>query len=193
MMPNETIKKIFSDSIDAQESFVGDGANIDRVEDAVRALCECLKGGGKVITFGNGGSAADSQHLAAELVVRFEKERKALACIALNTDTSILTAAANDYDFSKIFSRQLEAIGTEKDLAFVISTSGMSPNVLQGARTARRMRMPVVALTGKDGGELAGLSDISIIVSSGNTARIQEVHAVVIHAICKLVEDALSK
>ena len=193
MTSKDAIKKILSDSIEAQKAFLADEKNVEKIAEAVSAICSSLKAGGKVLTFGNGGSAADSQHLAAELVVRFEKERKALACIALNTDTSILTAAANDYDFSKVFSRQIEAIGGDKDLVFAISTSGMSPNVLQGVRTAKRMNMTAVALTGKDGGELAGISDISIIVASGNTARIQEVHAAVIHAICKLVEDTLSK
>lgn len=191
-MSKDLIRKIFQDNIEAHKAFISDGQGIDSVADAASAICECLKSGGKLMTLGNGGSAADSQHVAAELVMRFEKERKALACVALNTDTSVLTATANDHDFSEVFSRQIEAIGKEKDVLLAISTSGMSPNVLRAVSTARRMNINVIALTGKDGGELAGMSDIAIISGSPNTGRVQEVHATVIHAICKIVEDALS-
>ena len=191
-MSKDVVKKIFLDSIEAHKVFISDGPGLDSVAEAASAVCECLRSGGKLMTLGNGGSAADSQHMAAELVMRFEKERKALACVALNTDTSVLTATANDHDFSEVFSRQIEAIGKANDVLLAISTSGMSPNVLRAVSTARRMNITVIALTGKDGGELARMSDISIIAGSASTGRIQEVHATVIHAICKIVEDVLS-
>lgn len=190
MDAKEILKKIFSESIEAQKRFAGDPANIDAVDEAAEAIIECFKKGGKVLVFGNGGSAADAQHMAAELVVRFEKERKSLPCIALNADQANLTAIGNDYDFSRVFSRQIESFASEKDVVVAISTSGMSPNVIEGAVAARAKKAKVVALGGRDGGKLLPLSDIAIIVRENNTARIQEVHATVIHAICKLVEDA---
>jgi D-sedoheptulose 7-phosphate isomerase len=191
MDARETVKKIFQDSIQAKEEFLADAGNVDAVAEVAAALVECYRRGGKVIVFGNGGSAADSQHMAAELVVRFEKERKGLPCIALSTNTSILTATSNDYSFAKTFSRQIEAMAQPDDIVVAISTSGNSENVLEGAKAAKDMKIPVVALTGKGGGKLLGLSDCAIVVKSENTARIQEVHETVIHALCKMVEDAL--
>ncbi|MFH1552108.1 MAG: D-sedoheptulose 7-phosphate isomerase [Candidatus Omnitrophota bacterium] len=188
----KTVKKIFEDSLDVKRQFIGDDVSVAAVAEAAMALVECFRRGGKVIVFGNGGSAADSQHMAAELVVRFEKERKSLPCIALTTDTSILTATANDYDFSKTFSRQVEALASPGDVVVAISTSGNSKNVLEGVGVARQRKVPVIALTGKDGGKLAGESDISIVVKSENTARIQEIHVTVIHVLCKIIEDALA-
>jgi D-sedoheptulose 7-phosphate isomerase len=192
MNTKDTIRKILEESIAAKQKFLGDESGIAAVIEAVDVIIGSLKKGGKVIVFGNGGSAADSQHLAAELVVRFEKERKALPAVALTTDTSILTATANDYDFSKVFSRQVEALAGPSDVVFAISTSGNSPNVIEGARAARAKNVPVIALTGRDGGKLAAGSDVSIIVRSDNTARVQEVHQTLIHVICKLVEDAFA-
>lgn len=190
MDATETVKNIFSDSLAAAKRFSEDPANMLKVAQAAESMISCYENGGKVLVFGNGGSAADAQHLAAELVVRFEKERKGLACIALNSDQSSLTAIANDYDFTRVYSRQIEAFAKEGDIVIAISTSGNSPNVLEGAKEARSRKAKVIALGGRDGGKLAGLADISIIVNDKNTGRIQEVHATIIHAICKLVEDA---
>ncbi|MGB2630455.1 MAG: D-sedoheptulose 7-phosphate isomerase [Candidatus Omnitrophota bacterium] len=187
----DTIKKIFEDSLAAKNVFLADDLNVGKVAEAAQALIECYERGGKVIVFGNGGSAADSQHMAAELLVRFEKERKSLPCIALNTNSSTLTAMSNDYSFDRTFSRQVEAFAVEGDVAVAISTSGNSPNVLEGAKAARGKKARVIALTGKDGGKLAGLADVPIVVKSGNTARIQEVHVTIIHALCKLVEEGI--
>ncbi len=193
MDAKEIIEIVFEESLRLKNEFVSDKANMAAVAKAASALVECYRRGGKVIVFGNGGSAADSQHLAAELMVRFEKERKSFPCIALTTNTSILTAAANDYDFSKIFSRQVEALADPSDVVVAISTSGNSENVIEGARAARVKKATVIALTGRDGGELLKESDILILAKSKNTARIQEIHGVVIHAICKVVEDTLTK
>lgn len=192
MNAKDIARKIFEDSIAAKQKFLDDESGIAAVIKTADAIIGSLKKGGKVIVFGNGGSAADSQHLAAELVVRFKKERKALPAVALTTDTSILTATANDYDFSKVFSRQIEALAGPSDVAIAISTSGNSPNVIEGAKAARAKNVPVIALTGRDGGALVAGSDIQMIVRSDNTARVQEVHEAIIHVICKLVEDAFA-
>jgi len=192
MDKRDIIKNILEDSIETKKQFLSDEGNVDAVNDAASAIVECYRRGGKVIVFGNGGSAADSQHLAAELIVRFEKERKSLPCIALTTDTSILTAAANDYDFNKVFSRQVEALAEPSDVVVAISTSGNSPNVLEGVKTACAKKIPIIAVTGRDGGKLAGKADISIIVNAENVARIQELHVTVIHIICKIVEDTFA-
>lgn len=186
----KTIKDILKESQKVRESFFSDKANIEAVSKAASRIVESYCRGGKLIVFGNGGSAADSQHMAAELVVRFEKERRSLPCIALTTDTSVLTAMSNDYDFNKIFSRQIEALANPEDIILAISTSGASRNVLDAVKTARKKKVPVIALTGGNGGSLAGLSDISIIVESNKTARIQELHITIIHIICKIVENA---
>jgi len=191
MDTGKTIKDLLEDSLRAKESFLSDTEAVKKVAAAAEAIAGCYKNGGKVLVFGNGGSAADSQHLAAELVVRFEKERRALPAMALTTDTSVLTAAANDYDFREVFSRQVEAFAEGADIAVAISTSGNSPNVLEGVRAARRKGVPVIALTGKDGGSLAREADIAIVARVGNTARIQEIHVTVIHIICKIVEDLI--
>lgn len=192
MDTKDKVKQLFSESIKAKEDFLKIDKNLEDIAKASEAIIESLKGGGKVIVFGNGGSAADSQHLAAELLVRFEKERDPLPAIALSTNSSTLTACANDYDFKNVFSRQVEALGAKGDVAIAISTSGSSPNVLEGAKAAKKKNIPVIALTGRDGGVLKGSSDITILVKESNTARIQEVHILVIHAICKIVEDALA-
>jgi len=184
-----TIRKVFEESIAAKKTFLSGGENLKRIAEAAKMIAGRISNGGKVIVFGNGGSAADSQHMAAELMVRFEKERRALPCIALNTNTSVITAAANDYDFVRVFSRQIEALGTCEDIAVAISTSGNSPNVLEGVRTAKAAGMPVIALAGRNGGELARIADISIVVDNENTARVQEVHILLIHILCKLIES----
>ncbi len=160
---------------------------------AAGMLVACLRSGGKVLICGNGGSAADAQHIAAELVGRFKRERKALAAIALTTDTSILTALANDYSYDDIFRRQVEALGRPGDLLLAISTSGRSPNLLLAAREAKSRGLKTCALLGKDGGELAGEVDLALIVPSSDTARIQEGQGVIYHILCDLVEQAFAE
>lgn len=189
----ETVKALFEESLRTKKEFVSEAANIEATYEAALLIVNRLKAGGKVIIFGNGGSAADSQHMATELVVRFEKERKALPAVALTTNSSILTAASNDYDFSKVFSRQVEALAGENDVIVAISTSGTSGNVLEAVKAAQAKKIPVIALTGKGGGLLAKEADVSIIVKEENTARIQEVHISIIHVLCKIAEEELSK
>ena len=138
--------------------------------------------------FGNGGSASDAQHFAAELVGRFMRERPAMGSIALTTDTSILTAISNDYSFRRVFVRQLEALGRSGDVAFGISTSGESPNVLDAIRYAREQRLLTIAMTGRDGGSIGAAAEIHVNVPDENTARVQEVHRTIMHAMCELIE-----
>ena len=154
-------------------------------------IIDALKRNGKVIIFGNGGSASDSQHIAAELVGRFKKDRTALAAIALTTNTSVITSLANDYGYEIIFARQVEALGQKNDVVIGISTSGKAKNVAAGIKQAKKMGLKTIALTGGDGGELAKLADVSLMVASHVTARIQEAHIAIGHIICELIEDAL--
>jgi D-sedoheptulose 7-phosphate isomerase len=158
---------------------------------AAEAMIASLRAGGKVLVCGNGGSASDAQHFAAELVGRFERERRALASIALTTDTSILTALANDYSYTRVFARQVEAIGRRGDVLIGISTSGGSANVLEAFAVAKAAGLTTVALTGRDGGAVGASADIHINVPSPSTARAQEVHRTLLHAICELVEREL--
>ncbi len=152
-----------------------------------------LSTNGRLLVCGNGGSAADAQHFAAELVGRFEKERGAYAAIALSTDTSILTALANDYGVERIFSRQVEALGRSGDVLIAISTSGNSPNILQATLAAQKIGMKVIALTGNDGGQLGAMADVVFAVPSTHTARIQEVHAIFLHGLAEMIEINLSE
>ena len=158
---------------------------------AVEACARSVRDGGKLMFFGNGGSAADAQHLATELTIRYKKNRPAIAAIALTTDTSALTAAGNDLGFDQIFARQLEALGRRGDVAIAISTSGKSPNVLAGLRQARAMGLVTVALGGKDGGEMASLADHLLVVPSNTTARIQEMHIMLGQMLCGALEIEL--
>ncbi|MCZ2392198.1 MAG: D-sedoheptulose 7-phosphate isomerase [Acidobacteria bacterium] len=160
----------------------------DAIRRSGRLISETFASGGKVLICGNGGSAADAQHIAAEFVGRYETERIALPAIALTTDTSALTALANDYDFERIFARQVEALGRSGDCLIAISTSGNSPNVLAAVMTARSRGMKVIGFTGSKGKRLAGLSDIAIMVPSERTARIQEGHITAAHIICELID-----
>ncbi len=155
------------------------------------AIGNAFRKGNKVLVAGNGGSAADAQHFAAEIVVRFERERAGAPAVALTTDTSVMTAAANDYGFERVFARQVEALGRDGDVLLVISTSGQSPNVVAAAEAARARKMTVVALTGRDGGALGRAAGIHINVADASTARVQEVHRTLLHAICALVEHQL--
>jgi len=163
----------------------------DVIEAAGELLIKTLKQGGKILLCGNGGSAADCQHIAAELVVRYEKNRKALAAIALTTDSSILTAHSNDIGFDTVYSRQIEAIANEKDCLIAISTSGISKNILNAVKAARLKGMVVIGLTGRDGGELSGQVTHSVIVPSAVTARIQEAHILIGHWWCGLIDDCM--
>ncbi len=158
---------------------------------AAEAMVAALRGGGRILACGNGGSAADAQHFAAELVGRFECERAALAAIALTTDTSIMTAVANDYDFLRVFARQVEALGRPGDVLLGISTSGGSANVLAAFEAARAAGVTTVALTGRDGGRVGAAADIHVNVPAASTARVQEVHRTLLHAVCALIEREL--
>jgi D-sedoheptulose 7-phosphate isomerase len=162
------------------------------IEVAAELLINTVKQGGKVLLCGNGGSAADCQHIAAELVVRYEKKRQAMAAIALTTDSSILTAHANDYDFETVFSRQVDALGNDKDCLIAISTSGKSKNILRAVESAKSKGMMVIGLTGCEGGELSKQATISVIVPSVVTARIQEAHILIGHWWCGAIEEAFS-
>jgi len=163
----------------------------DVVTDAARIVIKAYRAGGKVLLIGNGGSAADAQHLAGELVGRFRMERKALPAIALTTDTSTLTALANDYGYDAVFSRQIEALAGAGDVLIAITTSGASANILKAIDTARSEGVAVIALTGEKGKQLADVADLAIMVPSTNTQRIQEVHITIGHIICQLVEEGL--
>lgn len=156
-------------------------------------LIETFKGGNKVLLCGNGGSAADAQHIAAEFVGRYETERIALPSIALTTDTSALTAIANDYSFDRVFARQVESLAAEGDCLVAISTSGNSPNVIAAVMEARKRRCRVIGLTGSEGKKLAALSDACVLVPSKRTARIQEMHITIAHILCEMVDQAFSK
>jgi D-sedoheptulose 7-phosphate isomerase len=161
------------------------------IADAVNALVGCITAGGKVLACGNGGSAADAQHFAAEFVGRFERERPGLAAVALTTDTSILTAVANDYDFEAVFAKQVQALGAPGDVLLAMTTSGNSPNVLAAIAAARAKEMTVIALTGNTGGKVREKltdTDVHICVPHERTARIQEVHLLVLHCLCDAVD-----
>ncbi len=185
----ETIAGIHRAHAEAAERFFR--SSTARVEEVAEALIAALKAGRTLLFFGNGGSAADAQHLAAEFVNRFAADRPALAALALTTDTSVLTSIGNDAEFSRIFARQVEALGRSGDVAVGISTSGRSPNVLEGLRAASDRGLVTVGLTGGDGGAMKDLCRHLIVVPSRETARIQEVHILVGHILCRLVDDAL--
>ena len=157
----------------------------------VGACVQSIRGGGKLMFFGNGGSAGDAQHLATELTIRYKTDRAAIAAIALTTDTSVLTAAGNDFGFDKIFARQIEALGRAGDVAIAISTSGKSPNVIAALRQAKAMKLVPGALGGKGGGDLAGLADHLLVVPSDTTARIQEMHITLGQMLCGALEIEL--
>lgn len=165
--------------------------NLGKLVNIIETLTAALKAGNKILLFGNGGSAADAQHIAAEFVNRFIIERPPLPAIALTTDTSVITSIGNDYDFSEIFSKQIRAIGQSGDVAWGISTSGNSPNVLKGLEMAKKSGLTTIAFTGKDGGDIAKIVDFSVNVSSDSTARIQETHITAAHVICEMVDIKL--
>ena len=183
------IIKIFKESIRVKEAFINE--NLSKLVNVIEAVTGALKAGSKILIFGNGGSAADAQHIAAEFINRFVIERPPLPAIALTTDTSVITSIGNDYDFSEIFSKQIRAIGQPGDIAWGISTSGNSANVLKALEVAKKMGLVTIAFTGKDGGSIAKIADLSINVASSVTARVQEVHITAGHAICELVDIKL--
>jgi len=185
----ERIKEILLESIQVKEELLRE--HVGQIVEITELVIDCLKKKGKVLVFGNGGSASDSQHIAAELVGRFKKDRTAMAAIALTTNTSIITSLANDYGYDIIFSRQIEALAGKNDVVIGISTSGKAKNVALGLKQAKKMDIKTVALTGGDGGEIAKLADVSLVVPSAVTARIQEAHITIGHIICELIEQAL--
>ena len=187
----QRIQQQFHDSIKAKQQALDVMAA--PIERAVRLMTQCLQSGGKVMACGNGGSAADSQHFAAELLNRFEKERPPLAAIALTTDTSTLTSIANDYRYEDVFAKQIQALGKKGDVLLAISTSGNSPNVIEAIHVAHALGVRVIALTGRNGGKINALlspDDIHLCVPVERTARIQEVHLLTIHCLCDGI-DAL--
>ena len=187
---NKTIDSIFDNSL---EIISNSKVLNNRISDSIDAILKSLQNNGKIIIFGNGGSAADAQHFAAEFIGRFEKERDAIPAIALTTDSSIITSLANDYSFDKIFERQCEALIQPNDIIFVLSTSGNSPNVINGVKVAKKKNIISIGLLGNNGGNLKDHLTIPIIVTSNSTTRIQEVHRIILHAICQIVEDNFSQ
>lgn len=187
----DKIIDIINDAIHIKEEILHN--QIENIIKAAKLIIACYKAKGKVLIFGNGGSAADAQHIAAEFVGRFQKERPGLAAISLNTNTSILTAISNDYGYEIVFARQVEALGNSGDVAIGISTSGKARNVIMGIKKAREMGLKTICLSGGTGGELSKAAELSFIVSSAVTARIQEAHITIGHIICELVEDELFK
>tara|TARA_X000001036_G_C20344332_1_gene669827 strand:+ start:129 stop:704 length:576 start_codon:yes stop_codon:yes gene_type:complete len=164
-----------------------------KIEESINEIVKCFSTGNKIIIFGNGGSAADAQHIVAEFIGRFQKERKSLPAIALTTDSSIITSLSNDYSYDVVFSRQCESLVSKGDVVMGISTSGNSKNVAEGIKTAKSLGAITIGLLGGDGGIISNNVDIPIVVESTNTARIQEVHRVIYHIICGIVESESTK
>jgi len=192
MDPIDRITQHFQDSIHTKQQALAAAA--PSVARAAAAMTRALLNDGKIMACGNGGSAADAQHFSSELLNRFEMERPGLPAIALTTDSSTLTSVANDYEFSEVFARQVRALGNSGDLLLAISTSGTSPNVVQAVHAAHDRNMQVVAMTGRDGGNLCDLldeQDIEVRVPATSTARIQEVHILIIHCLCDLIDHQL--
>lgn len=185
----EKILKAFEESISVKEKFVKD--NIDAIVEVSKVIADTFNDGKKLILFGNGGSATDASHIAAEFVNRFKKERPSLPAIALNTDMAIITAIANDYDYSEIFAKQLKAIGSEGDIVIAISTSGGAANVLKAMDVAKKKKIKSIAFTGAKGEKFASKATYAFIVPSDNTPRIQETHITLGHVLCQMVEEIL--
>jgi len=192
MSISDNVKQLFTASIETKQQAMEPLAT--PISQAVELLVTALRNGNKILSCGNGGSAADAQHFSAELVCRFERERPELAAIALTTDTSALTAIGNDYDFDEIFAKQVRGLGQSGDVLLAISTSGNSSNVVRAIEAAHSKGLGVIALTGRDGGRIAELlsnNDIEVRVPSDSTARIQEVHLLTIHCLCHQIDDQL--
>ncbi len=187
---NDQIKKTVTES----SNLILSSINLsEKIEESINEIIKCFKRGNKIIIFGNGGSAADAQHIVAEFIGRFQKERKSLPAISLTTDSSIITSLANDYSYDIVFSRQCESLVSKGDIVMGISTSGKSKNVEEGIKTAKKKGAVTIGLLGGDGGTIKNATDIAIIVPSTNTARIQEVHRVIYHIICDVVENESTK
>ncbi len=187
----DRIIRDIQDSIKTKQALLDSDVS-ELIERAARKIFDCLQKKGKLLFFGNGGSASDSQHLAAEFVGRYEKERRGLAAIALTTDTSILTAVGNDYGFERVFARQVEALGNRGDIAVGITTSGNSKNVLLGLERAKELGLYTIGFSGRDGGRVKGLADISITVQAEKTSRIQESHIMIGHILCERVDELIA-
>jgi D-sedoheptulose 7-phosphate isomerase len=183
----DSIRKAVAESLELKKVFFQ--KNEDLIARVAREICTALEHGNKVLLYGNGGSAADAQHIAAELVGRFLRERRPLPAIALTTDTSILTAVGNDYGYDQVFVRQVHALGRKGDIAVAISTSGNSPNVLIATAAAKEIGMTTVGLTGRDGGKLGALVQYHLNVPHQLSARIQEIHIMIGHILCQLADD----
>jgi D-sedoheptulose 7-phosphate isomerase len=185
----ERIERAFQESIAAKMQFLKE--HRATLETVIELIATRLLAGNKLLLFGNGGSAADAQHIATEYVVRYQTNRPGLRAVALTTDTSLLTACANDMGFDEVFARQVEALTKPEDLLVLHSTSGESPNVVRAAQAAKARGVPIVAFLGKGGGQLKDLADLVLIVPSDDTARIQELHLAIEHVICEIVEDRM--
>ena len=183
------IIKIFKESISVKEKFINE--NLDTVVEVSELIADSFNKGGKLILFGNGGSASDASHIAAEFINRFKKERPALPAIALTTDMAVMTSIANDHDFSEIFSRQLKALAGKHDIVIAISTSGNSSNVIKAVETAKRKKLKIVAFTGIKGDKLASKADYVLAVPSNKVPRIQETHITLGHVLCQMVDEIL--
>jgi len=188
-LQRETVNKLLSEHMNVVSAFIYDDDNIHTILDIVDEIIRCFAVDGKILVCGNGGSAADSQHFIAELISKFESERRSLPCIALTTNTSTITATANDYSFDRIFSRQVEGLAEPNDVVIGITTSGNSINVINALSMAIEKGARTIALTGSHGGKIINTAGITLKAPSDNTARIQEVHELVIHIVCKLVEE----
>jgi D-sedoheptulose 7-phosphate isomerase len=187
----ERIRQLARQSIETKRAFFDSHA--DKVARAAEIIIESVKANGKILIFGNGGSAADAQHIAAELVNRLNYDRPPIAAIALTTDSSILTSIANDSSFDELFERQLRALGRAGDVAIAISTSGNSPNVLRAVEAARALGINTIGLLGRKGGKLAEAVDLALVVEGESTQHIQETHITIGHILCEIIEDALFK
>lgn len=193
MNPSQTASKVYASHFaeHARLLAAAEAACAGPLEILAQRCVSALNSGGKILFFGNGGSAADAQHLATELSIRFVADRRALAGLALTTDSSALTACGNDYGFEALFSRQIEALGRAGDVAIGFSTSGNSPNIIRALETARRLGMTAAAFSGKTGGKLKEIADPMLCVPSATTARIQEIHIILGHILCAEIEDRL--
>lgn len=187
------IAAAFQESAQVKLQFIQNEENVAKIAEVAKRILSAYRKGNKVLFFGNGGSACDASHLAAELVNRYKKDRNELPAIALATDMAVVTSISNDYDYTELFSKQIRALGHKGDIAVAISTSGNSPNVLKGVEAAKQKGLTTVGFSGKDGGKLAGMVDYAFIIPSDTTARIQEAHITLGHLLCELVEDEMFK
>jgi len=188
---DQIIREAFIESADIKKKFAQN--NTTKIEKVVDEIVEAFKRGNKLLLFGNGGSAADCQHIAAEFVNRFKIERPPLPAIALTTDTSIITSIGNDYDFSEIFVKQIKAIAAAGDIVIAISTSGNSPNIVKAIETCKKLELTTILLSGSNGGKALELSDYAFLVPTEDTPRIQEVHIILAHVLCEMVDFKLFK